>query len=131
MLVALCFASSTDNRRLFVCGFVPNPAASAFFGRLLFDSPTCFMHRHSSNTDNKKDASTARVFFDEIPYRLAFAQSPDSFHLPPTISTITRARWSRPAWSFALMLKMPWEAGMSFVFSSAARSASRNAGVPG
>jgi hypothetical protein len=99
--------------------------------RLFFDYPTRFTHRHAADAGNKKDASTARVFFDEIPYRFAFAQSPDSFHLPPTISTITRARWSRPAWSFALMLKMPWEAGMSFVFSSAARSASRNAGVPG
>jgi hypothetical protein len=76
MLVVLRSASLTVNRAQLKCGFVPKRRN----------------HTFSRDAGDKKDASTARVFFDEIPYRFAFAQSPDSFHLPPTISTITRAR---------------------------------------
>ena len=76
MLVVLRSASLTVNRQQVKCGFV-----------LKRQNDTIHVTRAI-----KKDASTARVFFDGVPYRFAFAQSPDSFHLPPTISTITRAR---------------------------------------
>lgn len=76
MLVVLRCASLTVNRLQRKCGFVLKP------------------HSHKSRAKRaiKKTRRTARVFCYEVPYRFAFAQSPDNFHLPPTISTMTRAR---------------------------------------
>ncbi|MPN23808.1 hypothetical protein SDC9_171201 [bioreactor metagenome] len=45
--------------------------------------------------------------------------------------TMTRARWSKPWWSFGVRLKMPWAPATFLVLSSASRRARRNSTVPG